>query len=772
MGSERKGPPTGEWERIDRIFQAALEQPAAARRSWVEAACAGAPELRDAVLELLATEERSERLFDHVARQRDAMVAATFDHEHTVDLIGKRIGVYRLEALLGTGGMGAVYRAERDDGEFRQTVAIKILPGWATDPQSVARLRAERQFLSGLRHPNITRLLDGGQTGDGYPYLVTEFIDGVPVTVYVHDRALGLRERLELFMTIADAVRHAHDQGIVHRDLKPANVLVDREGHPHLLDFGIATLQDGVDGDVTLPRTVTGFSPMTPGYSSPEQQAGQEAGTASDIYQLGLLLYEIVTGRRPLPEDPGTRASITRPSLAVRSGHAAAVTDDDEAVGPALPLPPGTWAGALKGDVDTIVMKALRAEPADRYDTVAAMMEDLRRHLDGEPILARPESILARGWRRIRHNPTGAVLAPALMIVLIAWVVGTREARVPVAGDGDPQAASTPSFEAMGTGNLEAFRAYERGRALLDQRNPDTMFSAIENFERALELDPAYALAWVGLADSLLIQVAYLQATDTNLLARADTAITRALELDPELAEAWSARGTLAYLRRDAPAALAAFDRALELNPEYASTWTIRAYQLGLVGRFEEAHASANRAVELDPLSAEAFVNLSGAAAALGRSEEAMAAARRARQLSPGWPSTQFAEAQAAFMADDFASTLDLLEGLEVPWAGAAVQALRFRSLLAVERRDEADTLLTGLATGDDRYAHAVALAALGDLDAAYRRLAAMGPFSEFASLSFQGPDRSLWNPRDDDSRYAEMLRQLHAAWGFTRDDF
>lgn len=414
MGSDRGEPATQySWRRIDEAFRAALDRPPEAREAWVRKAFADAPDVRDAVLGLLAETTASERLFEAAEASRDALAGAIGEHE-SLDLAGRRIGPWRLEALIATGGMGAVYRAERDGNSFRQTVAVKILPAWATDAQTVARLRAERQILSGLQHPGITRLIDGGRTSDGFPYLVTEFIDGVCITDWVEEQSLALEDRLELFLRVADAVQYAHEQGVLHRDIKPANILVDRSGRPHLLDFGIAKLLEDAALPVTMARTATGFSPMTPEYAAPEQVAGDPVGVATDVYQLGLLLYRLLTGRR-LPVDETVRSGfVTRPSAAVasRKGREDGTGSD-----------PDRMARLLRGNLDTVILKALRAAPAERYRSVRAFSRDLRHYLAGEAIEARPETLWAATRRLARHYPVAASLAVSLFAVLLIGVI-------------------------------------------------------------------------------------------------------------------------------------------------------------------------------------------------------------------------------------------------------------------------------------------------------------------------------------------------------------
>ena len=413
--------PTGnegdDWAQIDTAFQAALEQNADQRIEWVNTQLATQTKIRDAVLSLLADEKPSEALFESAFNERDRIAREVIAGEDGTDqagnLVGSMIGPYRLKELLATGGMGAVYRAERADGQFEQTVAIKILPGWATDAQTIARLKAERQILAELQHPNITRLLDGGETGDGFPYLVTEFIDGEPITEYVRQSLPRIKHRLELFAKVADTVHYAHKNLVIHRDIKPSNIMVDKSGRPHLLDFGIAKLLEAGAHEMTFAQTATGFTPMTPEYASPEQRTGKEVTTASDIYQLGLLLYNLVTGSPPARDGLSSAGSVTRPSTAVLSTESAKKLPG-EVSGPRL-------SRKLKGDLDTIVLKALRQDPDERYASAAEMAADVRRHLQGEAIEARPETLWSATKRLSSHYPFAAVLTASLAVLLLVW---------------------------------------------------------------------------------------------------------------------------------------------------------------------------------------------------------------------------------------------------------------------------------------------------------------------------------------------------------------
>jgi len=379
------------WERVEQLFQEASDLDAAARPAFLAAACRGDERLRHAVGDLLraSTEAAANPLWQEPAMHNEARFLAASDDATTLDR-------YRLLERIGAGGMGVVYKAVRADDEFSKLVAVKIVRD--SDPDMVGRLRQERQILAGLEHPNIARLLDGGTTADGRPFLVMEFVEGLPIDRYVTERQPPLTDLLELFRKICSAVSYAHRNLIVHRDLKPANILVTAEGQPMLLDFGIAKLLDG-----SAQRTRTGAAAMTPEYASPEQVLGAPITTASDIYTLGVLLYELLSGARPY------RNTSSPLELA-------------QAIGTEHPQPLSTHAGRrFDSDLENIVQMALRKEPERRYASAGQFSEDLRLYVAGYPVMARPAT---RGYRMAKFVGRNKAPVVALVLVLLALVGG------------------------------------------------------------------------------------------------------------------------------------------------------------------------------------------------------------------------------------------------------------------------------------------------------------------------------------------------------------
>ncbi|HEX4966023.1 MAG TPA: serine/threonine-protein kinase, partial [Thermoanaerobaculia bacterium] len=331
--------------------------------------------------------------------------------EPAASLAGERIGPYQVVRRLGAGGMGVVYLALRADGELRRRVALKVLRPGLDSEEAVRRFRTERQILAALEHPNIARLLDVGTTERGLPYFVMEYVEGQPVDAYCEAQGLSLRQRLELFLTICSAVELAHRNLVVHRDLKPGNILVTAEGTPKLLDFGIAKLLNPELSALTLGATAG--QPMTPDYASPEQVRGEHITTASDVYSLGVLLYELLTGRHPYRARASSPAEMRR------------LVTEEEPPKPSLAVATGErFSRQLTGDLDNVILKALRKEPNRRYASVEQLAEDVRRHLTGRPVLARPGTLAYRTSKLLQRHRIGAAVAAVLFLAILGSSVG------------------------------------------------------------------------------------------------------------------------------------------------------------------------------------------------------------------------------------------------------------------------------------------------------------------------------------------------------------
>jgi serine/threonine-protein kinase len=404
---------TDRWHKIEVVFHAALERPAAEREAFVQASCDGDGALAAEVMALLAADQSphsllERRAVDAVGELRPALPEGT------------RVGSYRVLERVAVGGMGAVYLAERADGQFEQRVALKVIRRGMDSESSLARFHAERRILARLQHPNIARLIDGGLTGDGLPYFTMEYVDGRPITDYSDENRLSIEQRLELFQHVCASVQYAHGSLIVHRDLKPSNILVTRDGEVKLLDFGIAHVM----GEDEAGLTRTGQRVMTPAYASPEQVRGEPVTTASDVYSLGVVLYELLCGRHPHRDTASTPAELERaistapvekPSKLVTDGEPAA-----EDVANARRSQPRKLRKRLEGDLDTICLTALRKEPERRYASVSRFLDDIRNHMAGQPVSARPDTMLYRTGKFVRRNRVAVATAAGLGVLLIA----------------------------------------------------------------------------------------------------------------------------------------------------------------------------------------------------------------------------------------------------------------------------------------------------------------------------------------------------------------
>jgi serine/threonine-protein kinase len=399
------------WSEIDPVLEAALDRPPAERQAFVEAECGADPELCNLVLDLLRSEPDSQRRF---AAPGVAASRALIEDLAGRGAVPARIGRYSVIREIARGGMGTVYLAEHEGEGFRQQVAVKVLRRGIDTDDVMRRFVTERRILASLSHPGIARLYDGGTTDDGRPYLVMEYVDGEPITTYCDRMQLALRRRLELVADVCDAVRAAHANLVVHRDLKPSNILVTADGHVKLLDFGIAKL---LDPDVDAGHTQTGLYLLTPDYASPEQLQGDPVTTATDVFQLGMLLFRLLAGRTPVREraagsarDVPAHPDARRPSMLVGTD------EEQEAVARARATTPKQLRRVLAGDLDTIVGKAVRADPSRRYASAEELARDIRRFLAGRTISARPDTPAYRVRMFARRHPWVAPVAAVLIL--------------------------------------------------------------------------------------------------------------------------------------------------------------------------------------------------------------------------------------------------------------------------------------------------------------------------------------------------------------------
>lgn len=601
------------WRRVDRLFEAVLDRPEAERPEFLEREAGGDEGLRREVERLLDADRRAGTFLGDLEErggEKGENAAPAVDEGPPRE---RRVGAYRLLRVLGRGGMGTVYLAARDDDEYRRLVAVKVMREGLGRPEALSRFRRERQILADLEHPAVARLYDGGTTPEGRPFLVMEHVDGVPIDVYADRERLSLDERLRLFLRVCEAVQFTHQNLLVHRDLKPNNILVRADGEPVLLDFGIAKLL-APEAQDRQGLTQTGRHLMTPSYASPEQVEGGAITTAADLYALGVLLYELLSGSSPYRDRDGSPAALI-----------AAIREDDP------PLPSAAAAGAgdgslpgldravvarrLAGDLDAIVMKALRKEPSRRYASVAELAADLRRYRDDQPVEARRGS---RGYRMgkfvRRHRVAVAVGAGvltvllALLAILAAQTVELRREREEA--DLQRQAAERErekAQEALGV-MVDVFRHADPGaaegetltaRALLDRgaarilggrdRDPEVRATLLVAIGEALQ--------GLGRADRAEPVVAEALRLRRELYGERHPATLEALR---EMGEVAYSRGDLEQARRILQTALERQEAVSgESSPAVAETLFQLAGANGRLFHDAEAEAQARRAAEI-----------------------------------------------------------------------------------------------------------------------------------------------------------------------------
>lgn len=422
MGDER-------WQKLKQIFSEAVELQGKKRQDYLNNACGDNKKLKRDVLSLLKAYDQT----GAIDRSIDEFRNSVFSEVESVDMTGRIIGSYKIIDNLGQGGMGSVFLAERADDQFDQQVALKLLKNGFISDNQTRRFLAERQILASLNHTNIATLLDGGVTEYGQPWFVMEYVEGLPICQYCDKHQLNIQKRLNIFLSVCEAVQFAHQKLVIHRDLKPSNILVNDNGQVKLLDFGISKVLTPNDViSINKPETVTGLFPLTPEYASPEQIKNEGVTTASDIYQLGIVLYELLTGYRPYEVEGRSPAEIernicnelpTRPSAAITK--LPAIRNHSEGTSHQISsrrnTSPERLTRQLKGDLDTIILKAMKNEPERRYDSAEQLGADIQLYLSGRPVLAYPDSWIYRSQKFIHRHTAGFTTAIAFLLLVIGY---------------------------------------------------------------------------------------------------------------------------------------------------------------------------------------------------------------------------------------------------------------------------------------------------------------------------------------------------------------
>lgn len=398
------------WNAVKEVFNQAVEMPPGDREKFLDSRCDGDAAMRQAVEKLLASDERAETLFDSFSLVAKKEFLAT-----------DKIGNYQILKKIGEGGMGAVYLAARAD--IQQKVALKIIRHGADSEVILRRFRREQEILAALEHPNIARLIDVGVSGEGIPFLAMEYVEGEDLTAFSQRKNLSVNEKLILFRKVCEAVSYAHSRLVVHRDLKPSNIVVNEQGEPKLLDFGISKLISETESPADK-GTVTSLGMLTPNYASPEQFRGETVSTSTDVYSLGVILYELLTAVLPYDVTDRRIDEVARIVCETAPRRPSDISLPNRLAADTNPRPKNNTSRFLRGDLDNILLKSLRKETARRYSSVEQFSEDLRRHLNGLPVTARPDTFSYRAEKFISRNRIAVTSAALVFLILLVGVAG------------------------------------------------------------------------------------------------------------------------------------------------------------------------------------------------------------------------------------------------------------------------------------------------------------------------------------------------------------
>lgn len=417
------------WQKVEEIIDEALTRNGENRRTYIEEQCKGNSQLKSWVTELLASIEASEGFLETGSKEQKILKENVIDglsEDHIPSLVGQQLGAYEITELLGHGGMGSVYLAERTDGTFEHRVAVKIIRSGMDTPSNIARFKQEQNILAGLHHPNIARLYDGGITEEGLPYLVMEYIDGYPIDHYCDKHKLTIAKRLELFKTVCSAVQHAHNNLVIHRDLKPDNILITKDGQVKILDFGIAKLLDSDTRKDSFLQTRAGARMLTLAYAAPEQLAEEKITTSTDSYALGGILYKLLSGHLAFELDKKSRTEIEaliRDEIPTNASHRLeeASRDTQQTIAQNRKLTTNKLQKILAGDLDAILRKALRKDPLERYTSAEQVEEDIERYLEGNPVLAREGNLRYYTKKFIQRNKLPLGTSAVFILLVVAF---------------------------------------------------------------------------------------------------------------------------------------------------------------------------------------------------------------------------------------------------------------------------------------------------------------------------------------------------------------
>jgi serine/threonine protein kinase/tetratricopeptide (TPR) repeat protein len=589
--------PSERFRRLGELFDQFVDLSAAEREAAIENAALSDARLERELRELLAADESSDSMLSGVVSSEARAMEAP-------DFRGTVLGSWRIVRALGEGGMGTVYLAERADGAYEAKAAIKVVRGGIPSPMLAEHFRSERQILAGLAHSGVARLLDGGNTADGTPYLVLEYIEGAPITDWCDSEGLDVEARLRVFLEVCDTVAYAHRELVAHRDLKPSNILVTSGGTPKLLDFGIAKLMDAIsESDDSGERVTRTVGIMTPAYASPEQVLGDRAGVPADIYALGVILYELLSGRLPLE----TRGLTSAQLLSRVTGEVPPVVSST--------VPPGEKRRRLSGDLDAIVSHALRKEPEARYASVEALADDIRLHLEGLPIKVRRDDWSYRTTKLVRRNR--GVVSGTLLIVLLGisfTVNAVLQARA-VGIERDRAEAQRASAERVSAFLEELFSEADPNEASApDVTVREILDRGAGRVFAGLHADPEVQTTLAMVMGRVYRALGEYEASEPLLDSALAVRTTRAGFRPSEVAATYLERGALAYDVGDYESAVRLLMEALDAyraelgdvdDPRIAGAMDWVSVSLSELGRMDEAESVMREAVamhrRLDP---------------------------------------------------------------------------------------------------------------------------------------------------------------------------
>ena len=611
------------WAQVRQIFDGALERPEVDRAAYLRVVCARDDELRREVESLLSSHDSAGDFLERPAANLSGITQTLSISSVEVPEYppGYRVGPYQLQKCIGRGGMGSVWLATRFDNEFKKQVAIKLVKRGMDTQEILRRFRLERQVLAGLTHPNIAALIDGGSTQDGLPYLVMEYVEGIRIDRYCEKHQSTITERLKLFRDVCAAVQYAHGNLVVHRDLKAGNILVTAEGVPKLLDFGIAKLMRTEFDTLAAAETRPDLRPMTLDYASPEQVRGEPITTATDVYSLGVLLYKILTGKSPYGAGANSDAALRKaicemdppkPSSVVLTDEKTVIPQATQKIDLAEEETRDKARRRLKkklaGDLDMIVLMALRKEPQRRYASVEQFSEDIRRYLEGRPVIARSDTFGYRAAKFVHRNVLAVAAAAACAIALAGLAISeqrsaARAARLESAAEERIKALEADSVRQQ----IELSNSYY---ALAESQSPaaalETYRTALASFRAFEKTHPGDAMTSAFIAHTAIKIAGLAPGEALALFTEASSRMEPLAKVHPSDYYAASfGLGRIQFQRRDFLGALASFSRALQTAESLSSRREVAEsnFWVGTVlaqnGESEAAAAKLRKAFEI-----------------------------------------------------------------------------------------------------------------------------------------------------------------------------